>query len=1022
MKQAKSIKNLTALALKRPVTCFMLMLSMIVAGLMSSKLIPLDSWPAVNAPAVFVRASYPGSTPEEIERLITKPLEEALATMGGVNSVTSRTSSGWTSLTLQMKFSTDLNVAILEAREKVDLVRHLLPEDLQRVDVMKFSTQDMPVVELTLLSEKSLNRDYEFLENNLKMPLERIQGVGRVELYLRQPRIWVKLDPDKLAMHRVDIQQVTRVLQEANFLKSVGEVHTEDYRYAVTPQGQYRDIEDIRAQRINERVKLSDIANVHYALSERQWQRRVDGQPAVGLDIFRESDSNVVDVAKRIRETLDEVMQKPQLQHIDIQYDRDDGNSVEVSISSLLQAGAIGAVLSFFVLWFFLRNLKLTGVVVLAVPVSLSISLAIIYFMGFSLNMLTLIGLIIAIGLLIDNSVVVCESILQQRAQGDSGKTAVIEGVDKVSIAILSATLTTVVIFLPLLMGDSNFLTVMLQQVAVSICVPLLVSLLVAKTLIPLCMYRVLPDNAGANESGSDKAQQKYRKALNWGLSHPKRVGAFFLILFTSVMLAKSIVDKSSSDAQSQKRLQIFYEFKGEPELDKKLAFLQEIETYLLDNKQSLGIQKLYSGVYQRGAWSSIRFVEDLPRPIEDIKKDIRENFPESAYAKASLQREAGSRTAVSVYLFGRSTAKLNELAEQLIPVLEAHPHFTDVKNSAEGDVYEMQLVVDRQRAMQLGVSTQEIATKIGNAMRGLNLKTLRTLDKGEVEIIAGYYEQGAIPIEELKSLPVMESNGAILTLQQLVEIETRPAPRTISRRDRQTQISIEMNIQDVSHKEAAKSLNQMMNAITLPRGYSWGLGPKFAEQDESMKDMVFNMMIALFLIFMIMAALFESLLLPIAILSSIGLGFVGVYWTFALLGMGLGETGMLGMLVLMGIVVNNGIVLIDQINRFKGSAEHLQQAIVDACSTRLRPILMTVATTVIGMLPVLFDSSSADSGVLDYKPMAIAIIGGLIFSTLTSLAFVPYCYYLLYRLGQGSSNRLAEARAYANHKLSRLS
>ncbi|MAD88193.1 MAG: acriflavin resistance protein, partial [Pseudoalteromonas sp.] len=280
MKQAKSIKNLTALALKRPVTCFMLMLSMIVAGLMSSKLIPLDSWPAVNAPAVFVRASYPGSTPEEIERLITKPLEEALATMGGVNSVTSRTSSGWTSLTLQMKFSTDLNVAILEAREKVDLVRHLLPEDLQRVDVIKFSTQDMPVVELTLLSEKSLNRDYEFLENNLKMPLERIQGVGRVELYLRQPRIWVKLDPDKLAMHRVDIQQVTRVLQEANFLKSVGEVHTDDYRYAVTPQGQYRDIEDIRAQRINERVKLSDIANVHYALSERQWQRRVDGQPA----------------------------------------------------------------------------------------------------------------------------------------------------------------------------------------------------------------------------------------------------------------------------------------------------------------------------------------------------------------------------------------------------------------------------------------------------------------------------------------------------------------------------------------------------------------------------------------------------------------------------------------------------------------------------------------------------------------------------------------------------------------------
>ena len=749
--------------------------------------------------------------------------------------------------------------------------------------------------------------------------------------------------------------------------------------------------------------------------------RRVDGQPAIGLDIFRESDANVVDVSKRIRETLKVAMQKPQLQHIDIQYDIDDGKNVEISISSLLKAGAIGAVLSFLVLWLFLRNLKLTGVVVLAVPVSLSISLAIIYFMGFSLNMLTLIGLIIAIGLLIDNSVVVCESIIQQRARGNSGKMAIIDGVDKVSTAILSATLTTVVIFLPLLMGESNFLTIMLKQIAVSITVPLLVSLLVAKTLIPLCMYRVLPSSADENEVSSNKIQQRYRSVLNWILSHPKRVGAFFLIMFISVILAKSMVDKRASDAESQRRLQIFYEFKGEPELDKKLAFLQEIETYLLANKQSLGIKKLYSNVHQRGAMSRSRFVEDLPRPLDDIKKDIRDNFPESPYAKASLQRETGARTAVSIYLFGRSTTQLNELAAQLIPVIEAHPHFADVKNSAEGEVYELRLLINRQRAMQLGVSTREIATKIGNAVRGINLKTLRTLEQGEVEIIASYYEQGAISMEEFKRLPVMESNGAILTLQQLVEIETRPAPGSISRVDRQTQISIEMNIEDVSHDEASKSIETMMNAMNLPVGYSWGLGPKFAEQDESLKDMAFNMIIAACLIFMIMAALFESLLLPIAILSSIGLGFVGVYWTFALLGMGLGETGMLGMLVLMGIVVNNGIVLIDQINRFKGSVGHLQQAIVDACSTRLRPILMTVATTVIGMLPVLFDNSSADSGVLDYKPMAIAIIGGLIFSTITSLAFVPYCYYLLHRLGDEASNRVAAARAYANQRLSNL-
>jgi HAE1 family hydrophobic/amphiphilic exporter-1 len=1004
---------LTALAIKRPVTTAMLMLSLFVTGLVASKLLPQESWPSLNIPVAFINVPYNGATPEEVERLITRPLEEAVSTLGGITEMRSTSRADSASIQVIMDLGVDLNSKIMEVREKVDMVRHLLPDDVQRVMVQKFSTEDLPVLSLVLSGDKNLGQAYDFLEKKLKNPIERIQGVGNVEMRgVIQPHIEIHLDSIKLAMNRVDQAKLLQDLRDSNFLVKSGSILNGGRKFRVSPDGEYKSVADIKNFQVKSGVRLSEVATVSLTAPPRSSEIRTDRKKSVGLEIFKESDSNVVDVTNNIVLLIDKLRKNDDFKDITIGIKDNSGEEIQESLGDLLKAGALGIVLSFIVLFIFLRNSHITFVVVASVPISLSFALAGMYFMGYTLNMLTLAGLFIAVGLLIDNSVVICESILQQQDKSLTSVEKILKGVDNVSIAIISGTLTTTIVFMPLLMGEKNFITILVEQIAVAICLPLFASLIISKTAIPLLLSRV-DKSALSSVVTQGKLDRWYRPNLTRILTHPKITGLFIVLLCISGVFTKQMVNVNGEKGKTVKEINIVYHIQGQQKLADVSKLVDKMEQYLYDNQEAFEFKQVNSRIWSSFAMSRVKLNDGYSKTLHDLKAEIRAGFPDSAIARPSFDWSEEKDKLVKITLNGSSTKRLMEISESVISQLSNVEGFAEVGIESEDKNMELVLRIDREKVSRLGLKTQDIASRISTALRGTNLRSFRDADLGEVDIRLVYHSEQAVPLERIKQLPIYESNGRIITLQQLVVFDTQPTMHQITRLQRRTTLGISINLADLSRVEASEKVKEVMDNIVFPSGYDWNLGRQFAQDEKAAKDMLMNMLLALALIFIVMAALFESLLMPIAILSSIGLAFIGVYWTFAILGMGLGETGMIGMLILMGIVVNNGIVLIDQINKLKVETENIITPIIEACVSRIRPIFMTVATTIIGMVPLALASSDSAA-----YPMAVAIIGGLLFSTFTSLFLVPFCYLILVKLGERSSKRFSKAKAFADKKI----
>jgi len=1001
---------LSALALKRPVTTVMIMLSLFVTGLVASRLLPQESWPSVNVPVVFIYVPYNGSSPKEVERLITRPIEEAVATIGGISSMKSRSRENSAGIQIMMELGADLDSKILEVREKVDMISHLLPDDVQKVSVQKFSTSDFPVMTLTITGEKDLSHAYDFLNKKLVRKIERLSGVGKIELRgVVKPNIEIRLDSTKLAMNRVNQGQLLQDLRASNFIVRSASILNGGRKFRVSPQGEYKSLADINNFQVKANVKLSDVAKISLKSPEKESEIRSDRQKTIGLEVFKESDANVVDVANNVLKFIETTKADGEFDNIKINVKNNSGNEIQESLSDLLKAGFVGIFLSFIVLYIFFRNYRVTLVVVASVPISLSFAIAGMYFMGYTLNMLTLAGLFIAVGLLIDNSVVICESILQQQSSSLSDYQKIMKGVDNVSIAVISGTLTTVIIFLPILMGEKNFITILIEQIAVAICLPLLASLLVAKTLIPLMLSKITQGELSAVTT-QGRLDNLYRPSLKAILQHPKYSALGVLLLCLLGFFARDFVSNQQKHSKKSKDITIRYHVISGQKLADVSQLVDEMEAYLYDNQAEFGFKKVDSRIYADYASSRIKLNKNLSISISELKEKIRSGFPKTAIAKPSFTWSENKQKFASISLLGSSTERLLSLSESVILRLKQIEGFDEVGIEDTDKKRELLLRIDSEKVARLGLNTQDIASRISTALRGVNLRSFRDETVGEIGIRLVYHDKKALPLSQIKDLPIYETQGRVLTLQQLVTFDSQPVMPVIHRVQRQTSLTISINLNEITRKEAAEKIKVVMKEIALPTGYEWQLGKAYRNDDISMANMAINMLLALALIFMVMAALFESLLMPIAILSSIALAFIGVYFTFAIMNMGLGETAMIGMLILMGIVVNNGIVLIDQINKLKGSSTSLIEPIIEACATRIRPILMTVATTIIGLVPVAIASSNNEA-----YPLSIAIIGGLIFSTFTSLFLVPYCYLMLVKLGERSAKRFALAKRFAD-------
>jgi HAE1 family hydrophobic/amphiphilic exporter-1 len=1010
-------------AIRRPVTIGMLFLSMLVFGIISSQLLPLEKFPSIDIPEIAIRIPYNDATPVEVEKMITRPVEEALATMSGIKRLRSRSSEDGAEIQLQFAWDENLKAKGIEAREKIDTIRADLPDDVERILVYQFNTNDMPIFSLRVSSERDLSSAYDLLDRNLKRPIERVAGVSKVELYgVTKKQISIRLDQQLMAALQVDTNQLATSLSNANFSLTAGSFIDSDIEQKITvnPQGEFTSLQEIRDLMVKKGVRLSDIALVKYEKPKRIEGRHLDQSYAVGFNIFRESTSNMVEVSSNVLKVIEDANSNPAFNGIQLYIMENEADSVTESLSDLLTAGMIGALLSLIVLYAFLRNVTSTLLVVLSVPFSICITLGCMYMLGYTINILSMMGLMLAVGMLVDNAVVVTESITQEKLKNPDVIAATKAGVGKVSLAVIAGTITTAIVFLPNIVGAKVNITIFLEHVAIAICISLFASLLISQTLIPLLSTKIKTKVAESGNSNQPKPLGKmatwYKKTLTWSLKNQGKTSLIAIFILASTTLPMQHVTSDDDNNDDQSRVWMNYDIQGSFSLEEVEKTVTKMEEYLYANQQKFHIKQVYTYFTAGFAVSGITLIDDLSVSQSDVKKLITENLPTFVRAKPSFQWEQGNGGGIQMTLVGDSSERLGQIAEQIIPMLGNVKGLSEVKTNTSWQKQELQIVIDRKKAFRFGLSSADVSRVVSTALRGANLRTFRYGDSGEVGIRLMYDQALQNSVDALKNLTITRSSGKSVTLDMIATLTVKPRLSEINRSYRQTSITIGGNLQDgFTLEDAQKNIEGVMRHIKLPTGYDWTFDGSIKRQNQNEDAMQTNMLLALIMIYIVMAALFESLLLPTAVITSLLFSMTGVFWALFVTGLDMSIMSMIGMLILMGIVVNNGIVLVDRINQLINIGYAVQQAIIEACLTRVKPILMTVATTVLGLVPLAVGSTRVGGDGPPYSPMAISIIGGLIFSTLTSLVLVPLAYLLLLKLRTKTNNMIANSKRMVN-------
>lgn len=993
--------NLAELSLKRPVTITMFFLSMMVIGLIAAVRLPLEKFPEIEVPFLFVDVPYPGSTPAEVERVLARPIEEALSTIPGVQRMRSTSRADGLQIFMQFKWGNSVAVKAVEAREKLDAIRKELPSDLQRYQVLKFSTSDEPLLQLRVASDFDMTNSYELLDRRVKRPLERIAGVARVSIEgVAPPELQIELSSDRIAATGISLNELYAQLSKANFSVSAGQILDGATRYRVQPQGEWKSLDDVRNLVINERgLKLGDIANVSLKPERLDYMRRLDTRPAIGIDIYKERNANLVEVGRLVKQGVELIKQSPEMRGIDVYALEDQAHAVTSSLYELSEAGVIGTLLSVLVLFYFLRDVNSTLMVSLAIPVCFVMTLGCMYFLGITLNILSMMGLLLAVGMLVDNAVVVVESIYQYREKyPDKAWYCAVEGTQVVGIAIAAGTFSSIVVFLPNIFGEKNQISIFLTQVAVAMSIAHLASWLVAVTLVPMLSARLPTPKFVGRETLVSRMQAAYARLIDWTLHHRKLTTLGVVLMSIASFVPMALVKYDMFPAGEGSTLRLQYDINGLYRLEEMKKSIAKIEEYLLPNKTEFDIKSVYSYANERGdAMTNIILVDakQMKRSSGEIMEDIRKGLPKIPIGKATFDFNGGGGNSegLRISLIGDSMDVLHDLSDAVIPVLSRLPSLRDVRPAERTGDREVAVRVDRERAKSYGFSASEVATYIGIALRGAPLREFRN---GDTEIPVWLRFQGADTqsVAGMADFKLRRTDGTLVPLLSLVEVRTQDSASAIQRDGRQTSLPIAANLApDVTQDDARKAIETAMKSVSLPAGYRWSFGRSFDESAEAGNQMLLNTLLALVLVYVVMCAMFESLVFPAAILTTFLFSIFGVFWLFWLTGTTFSIMASIGVLILMGVVVNNGIVMIVHVNQLRHEGLSRTEALVAGARDRLRPILMTMGTAILGMVPLCISSTEMGGDGPPYYPMARAIAGGLIFSTAVTLLALPVIY-----------------------------
>ena len=1004
----------------KPVTVTMAVLSVLVLGYISLQRLPLELMPEFSSTRASVNVDYPSSSPTEVERDITRPLEEVLSTLENLETMSSTSSSGGSNISLEFKAGSNMDLVSLEIRDRLDQVKNRLPDEVERTTIRRHQSGDRPIFSFSIGWQGARKELFNFVEEVVRPRLERVPGVANVESRgIQAKQVIIELDPARLDAHGVDLSALSQSLRNNNVNLSGGYVIEGGKKFTLRTVGEFENAQEIEDfPLLGGKIKLGDLGVVRFDFPEKRSFSRLNGEESITIQVFKASTANVVSVCQDVAAALAKLEAEPRYADIlSIQTFSDQSQQILQSINDLTRAGIFGGALAAVVLFLFLLKVRSTLIISLAIPVSVIFTFGMMYLLnvffkaGITINIVSLMGLMVAIGMLVDSSVVVLENIFRHKQdKGQSPFEAAVKGSGEVGVAVLASTATTVAVFASFIFVNDSYSSRYMRDFGLTVGIALIAALVVAVTLVPMISARLLTGKERQKQKSLIWMMDLYGGIMSWllrwrfvTLIMMAVIGGLSYYLFTHI-------DRGFMPRVAARQVSLSVLMERSYTLEQMAQVFNRLEGILLDKKEELEIASVSSEFSNRNSRrgqyrSSLNIYLSETGNTTDVAimtEKIKAELPVIPGVEYTVGRRhgygGGADQGTEVRLRGDDPGLLELYGDIIKARLLQVPSLKDVQTTLETGDDEIHLQVDRKKTEQYGITSQMVARTISTAL-GTRATTRIKSDQGEVDVILQLRGGNEISLQEVQNITFENRQGEMIPLHAVVEHTYEKGPLSIRREDRRATLSIIANTDAAGMMFISEDVEAALADLRLPNGYSWEMGRNFRMFRSSESASNFSLIMAVVLMYIIMAALFESFVHPFTILFTVPFSIIGVAVMFKITGTALDQMANLGILVLFGLVVNNGIILIDHINNLRKEGMERSDAIIQAGKDRFRPILMTAFTSLFGLLPLTLPFlmpeyfPAAQGRGRMWAPVSLAVFGGLTTSTFLTLIILPSVY-----------------------------
>ena len=1031
-------------AINKPITTALIFVGIIVFGVFSFSKLPIDQFPAMDIPYVSIMTTYPGANGSEIETNVTKVLENSLNSVDGLKEITSQSKDNISVVSLQLNWGQNLDESVNDVRSAIDMVNDNLPDGCSRPMIFKFSTSNFPIMQYAITAKESYAGLEKILEDNVVSVLNRIDGIGNISLSGTPERyIYIDLDQSKLDAYKISVEQIGQAISANNLNLTSGSIKMGKEQYQLRVQSEYVESSEINnivvANRLGKNIFVKDLANVRDTIRDVNLDERINGQNGVRMVIMKQTGANTVAIVKKVKKMMTEDIMPGLPPDIKAQIIYDSAQTIQNSIDGLSEAVMLAFVFVALVVMFFLGRWRATLIIILSIPISLICAFIYLFVADSSINIISLASLTVAVGIVVDDAIVVLENIMRHIERGSRPREAAIYATNEVWVSVIATTMVIVAVFLPLTMlsGQAGILFKEMGWI-VSICIT--VSATVAIALTPMLSSLLLKskkeiinekgevEEISANANWYENTVMKwlaaldkwYANLLRWCLGHKLATSlialAVVIIGFLPVFMGK--IGFNFMAQQDNGRMSLKIELQRGTRVEESMRVARQIEADLKSLAPEIKLISTTTGSSDDAGFSAlmnqssnniitmtVTFPERSQRQrtvfeIAEVFRQYLGNRADVVFSNVSTNMGFGGsgNNNVSVEIYGYDFEATNKVAEEIKNKMKDVKGARNITISRDEDRAELQINFDKEKLALSGLSAAQVATAVRNRVNGYQAGYLKE-DGDEYKIVVRLKEEFRNSITDIEEMTLQTPTGSLIKVKELAKVSEFWAPPTIDHKRRQRIVSVSVTPAGTSLLELANAAREISRSIDLPQGVVINVGGTYEDQMEMSRDMGSLMLLIILLVYIVMASQFESFSKPFLILlGSIPFAFSGAFLALFVTGQELEMVGMLGMILLVGIVVKNGIVLVDYINLMRDRGYELNEAIALSGESRLRPVLMTAITAILGMVPM---ALSTAEGSEIWIPLGIVVIGGLLFATVVTLVIVPVLYALMSRHGE---------------------